>query len=39
MKESIRIFALNLLLQSTNELHETPFGTIQQFVYCLCRME
>jgi len=26
------------LLESTNELHETPFRSIQQFVYCLCRM-
>lgn len=27
------------LVDSTTELHETPFGTTQQFVYCLCRME
>ncbi len=27
------------LLESLKELHETPFGTIQQFLYCLCRVE
>jgi 2-polyprenyl-3-methyl-5-hydroxy-6-metoxy-1,4-benzoquinol methylase len=27
------------LLDSTNELHDTPFGTTQQFLYCLCRVE
>jgi hypothetical protein len=27
------------LLQSTTELHETPFGTTQQFVYCYCKVE
>jgi SAM-dependent methyltransferase len=26
------------LLQSMKELHRTPFGTTQQFVYCLCRI-
>jgi SAM-dependent methyltransferase len=26
------------LLQSMKELHQTPFGTTQQFVYCLCRI-
>ena len=26
------------LLESKSELHETPFGTTQQFVYCLCRI-
>jgi 2-polyprenyl-3-methyl-5-hydroxy-6-metoxy-1,4-benzoquinol methylase len=26
------------LLKSVKELHETPFGTTQQFVYCLCRI-
>lgn len=26
------------LVESTTELHETPFGTTQQFVYCLCKM-
>jgi len=26
------------LLESATELHETPFGTTQQFVYCLCKM-
>lgn len=26
------------LLESATELHDTPFGTVQQFVYCLCRM-
>ncbi|HEY3443643.1 MAG TPA: class I SAM-dependent methyltransferase [Paludibaculum sp.] len=24
------------LLESTKELHDTPFGTVQQFVYCHC---
>lgn len=27
------------LLDSVTELHETPRGTPQQFMYCLCRME
>lgn len=27
------------LLDSLTELHETPFGTTQQFLYCLCRLE
>ena len=27
------------LLGSSKELHRTPFGTIQQFLYCFCRME
>lgn len=27
------------LMQSAAELHQTPFGTTQQFVYCLCRLE
>lgn len=27
------------LLDSFKELHQTPFGTIQQFLYCLCRLE
>jgi SAM-dependent methyltransferase len=27
------------LLDSLKELHETPFGTTQQFLYCLCRVE
>jgi 2-polyprenyl-3-methyl-5-hydroxy-6-metoxy-1,4-benzoquinol methylase len=27
------------LLESTKELHETPFGTTQQFLYCSCRVE
>jgi ubiquinone/menaquinone biosynthesis C-methylase UbiE len=27
------------LLESLTELHETPFGTPQQFLYCLCRIE
>ena len=27
------------LLESFKELHETPFGTTQQFLYCLCRVE
>jgi 2-polyprenyl-3-methyl-5-hydroxy-6-metoxy-1,4-benzoquinol methylase len=27
------------LIQSSMELHRTPFGTTQQFVYCLCSLE
>jgi SAM-dependent methyltransferase len=27
------------LLDSIKELHNTPFGTKQQFLYCLCRIE
>jgi SAM-dependent methyltransferase len=27
------------LLGSSKELHHTPFGTTQQFLYCLCRLE
>jgi 2-polyprenyl-3-methyl-5-hydroxy-6-metoxy-1,4-benzoquinol methylase len=27
------------LLESFKELHTTPFGTTQQFLYCLCRIE
>ena len=27
------------LLESSKELHRTPFGTIQQFLYCYCRVE
>jgi hypothetical protein len=27
------------LLESFRELHRTPFGTTQQFLYCLCRLE
>lgn len=27
------------LLGSSKELHQTPFGTVQQFLYCLCRVE
>jgi len=27
------------LLESSKELHSTPFGTEQQFLYCLCRVE
>jgi 2-polyprenyl-3-methyl-5-hydroxy-6-metoxy-1,4-benzoquinol methylase len=27
------------LLESVKELHETPFGTTQQFLYCLCRVQ
>ena len=33
-------FGINLrVLGSSNELHETPFGTIQQFLYCYCRLD
>jgi len=27
------------LLESSKELHNTPFGTVQQFLYCHCRVE
>jgi len=27
------------LVDSSKELHETPFGTTQQFLYCFCRVE
>jgi SAM-dependent methyltransferase len=27
------------LLDSSKELHHTPFGTIQQFLYCYCKLE
>jgi hypothetical protein len=27
------------LQQSLKEMHETPFGSTQQFLYCLCRVE
>lgn len=27
------------MLESLKELHNTPFGTTQQFLYCLCRLE
>ena len=27
------------LVKSSKELHETPFGTTQQFLYCYCRLE
>jgi 2-polyprenyl-3-methyl-5-hydroxy-6-metoxy-1,4-benzoquinol methylase len=27
------------LLESLKELHQTPFGTLQQFLYCSCRVE
>ncbi len=27
------------LVESRTELHRTPFGTTQQFVYCFCRVE
>ena len=26
------------LLESSKELHQTPFGTMQQFLYCYCRL-
>ena len=26
------------LIESSTELHETPFGTTQQFLYCYCRL-
>lgn len=27
------------LVESSKELHETPFGATQQFLYCYCRIE
>jgi 2-polyprenyl-3-methyl-5-hydroxy-6-metoxy-1,4-benzoquinol methylase len=27
------------LVESSKELHHTPFGTTQQFIYCYCRVE
>ena len=27
------------LVDTTNELHQTPFGTEQKFIYCYCRKE
>ncbi len=27
------------LVESSKELHNTPFGTTQQFLYCYCRVE
>ena len=27
------------LINSTTELHKTPFGTTQQFLYCMCKVE
>ena len=27
------------LVESVKELHQTPFGTTQQFLYCYCRIE
>lgn len=27
------------LVESSRELHHTPFGTTQQFLYCYCRLE
>ena len=27
------------LVDSAKELHQTPFGTMQQFLYCYCRIE
>jgi 2-polyprenyl-3-methyl-5-hydroxy-6-metoxy-1,4-benzoquinol methylase len=27
------------LLQSSTEMHQTPMGTTQQFLYCFCRMK
>ncbi|QAU22664.1 class I SAM-dependent methyltransferase [Dyella sp. M7H15-1] len=27
------------LLQQEHEEHQTPFGTVQKFIYCLCRKE
>ena len=27
------------LVESSKEIHQTPFGTAQQFLYCYCRVE
>jgi hypothetical protein len=27
------------LVESRKELHQTPFGTTQQFLYCYCMVE
>ena len=27
------------LMESSKELHQTPFGTTQQFLYCYCRLD
>jgi 2-polyprenyl-3-methyl-5-hydroxy-6-metoxy-1,4-benzoquinol methylase len=27
------------LVESSKEMHQTPFGTTQQFLYCYCRVE
>ena len=27
------------LVESATETHTTPFGTTQQFLYCLCKVE
>ena len=27
------------LVESSSEIHETPFGTQQQFLYCYCTLE
>jgi len=27
------------LVESSKELHKTPFGTTQQFLYCYCRLD
>ena len=27
------------LLESSKQLHQTPFGTVQQFLYCYCRLD
>jgi 2-polyprenyl-3-methyl-5-hydroxy-6-metoxy-1,4-benzoquinol methylase len=27
------------LIESLKELHQTPFGTVQQFIYCHCKLE
>lgn len=32
-------FGGHFLLESSEELHQTPFGTVQQFLYCHCRVE
>ena len=33
------LHACRSTLEDPKELHQTPFGTTQQFLYCYCRIE